>query len=135
MPIFQGDWSPDHNDGTVSARRPTIGASILQSSSHLVSVGELANVSPVTPPVWRCVIQFDYLGVGPAAGPPIKVSETGFGLLAIRACGTAETFVVILGLHGRAVILHNIGAGILQPQGHFHGFPWLGVNLRIVDRL
>jgi hypothetical protein len=110
MPIFQGDWSPDLDDGSVSARRPTIGASILQSSGHLASVG-------------------------PAMGPPIKVSETGFGLLSIRASGAAETLVVILGLHGRAVILHNIGAGILQPQGHFHSFPRLTVNLRIVDRL
>jgi len=61
MPIFQGDWSLDLDDGLVSVRRPAIGASILQSSRHLVSARKLANVSPVTPPVWRCVIQFVYV--------------------------------------------------------------------------
>jgi len=41
MPIFQGDWSADPDDGLVSAHRPRIGASILHSSGHLGGGGKL----------------------------------------------------------------------------------------------
>src|SRR6185503_5724836 len=53
----------------------------------------------------------------------------------LLARGASEELVVVLLLLRRAVVLHEIGARLVQTHLELHRLPWLGIHRRIFDGL